>query len=316
MRAFVTGGAGFIGSNLVERLLVEGHAVDVVDNLSTGSLANLATARRDTDRELSFQRLDIASSDMTGIMARRPPDVVYHLAARRGAAASVDEPVLDAEANIVGSLRVLEGARQAGARKVVFATSGAAIYGEAGPAGLPVKESAGHHPLSPHGVAKSSVAGYLSAYRELHDLEYTALALSSVYGPGQAPGVAGGVVATLAADLITGRSGTIYGDGAQTRDFVYVDDVIDALARAAGRGSGLTLNISTGVETSIRSLHAVVAATVGVDVTATYAPARAGEIGRSSLNPGRAAIHLGWTPWTTLDAGVAATVEWLRTARR
>ncbi|MGI8754148.1 MAG: NAD-dependent epimerase/dehydratase family protein [Acidimicrobiales bacterium] len=314
MRAFVTGGAGFIGSNLVERLLAEGHAVDVVDNLSTGSLANLADARRNPDHEFSFQRLDIASSAMAEIMARRRPEVVYHLAARGGAAASVNEPILDAEVNVLGSLRVLEGARQAGARKVVFATSGVAIYGEAGPGGLPVKESAGHRPLSPHGVAKSSVAGYLATYRELHDLEYTALALASVYGPGQSPASASGVVAILAGDLVAGRPGTIHGDGSQTRDFVYVDDVIDALARAAERGSGLTLNIGTGVETSIRSLHALVAAVAGVSATPAYGPARPGEVKRSSLNPSRAAIHLGWKPWTTLDAGVAATVDWVRTA--
>jgi UDP-glucose 4-epimerase len=314
VRAFVTGGAGFIGSNLVERLLAEGHAVDVVDNLSTGFLANLADARRNPDHEFSFQRLDVASPAVTDIMARRRPEVVYHLAARGGAAASVEEPIHDAEVNVLGSLRVLEGARRGGARKVVFATSGAAIYGEPGPRGLPVKESAGYRPVSPHGVAKTSVAGYLAAYRELHDLEYTALALASVYGPGQSPASTSGVVAILAGELVAGRPGTIHGDGTQTRDFVYVDDVIDALARAAERGSGLTLNIGTGVETSIRSLHARVAAAVGVKATPTHGPARPGEVSRSSLDPGRAALHLGWEPWTSLDTGVAATVEWVRTA--
>lgn len=314
MRAFVTGGAGFIGSNLVDRLLAEGHAVDVVDNLSTGSLANLADARRNPNHEFSFQRVDITSSAVTEIMARRRPEVVYHLAAKGGAAASVNEPIPDAEVNVLGSLRVLEGARQAGARKVVFATSGVAIYGEPAPGGLPVKESAGHRPLSPHGVAKSSVAGYLATYRQLHDLEYTALALASVYGPGQSPASASGVIAILAGDLVAGRPGTIHGDGSQTRDFVYVDDVIDALARAAERGSGLTLNIGTGVETSLRSLYALVAAAAGVNTTPAYGPARPGEVTRSSLNPGRAVIHLGWKPWTTLAAGVAATVDWVRTA--
>ncbi|MDQ2726537.1 MAG: NAD-dependent epimerase/dehydratase family protein [Actinomycetota bacterium] len=314
MRAFVTGGAGFIGSNLVDRLLAEGHAVDVVDNLSTGSLASLSAARRDPDHEFSFQRLDVNSTAVAEIMARRQPDVVYHLAAGGGAAASVRDPVLDAEVNILGSLRVVEAARQAGARKVVFATSGAAIYGEPGPGGLPVKESSGHRPMSPHGVAKSSVAGYLAIYRELHNLEYTALALASVYGPGQSPTAASGVVAILAGDLIAGRPGTIHGDGSQTRDFVYVDDVVDALVRAAERGSGLTLNIGTGVETSIRSLHVQLAAAAGVTAAPVYGPPRPGEVIRFSLNPGRAAIHLGWTPWTTLPAGVAATVEWVRTA--
>ncbi|MDQ6782803.1 MAG: GDP-mannose 4,6-dehydratase [Actinomycetota bacterium] len=316
MRAFVTGGAGFIGSNLVDRLLAGGHAVDVVDNLSTGSLANLAAARRDPDHEFSFQRLDVTSPDTADIMARRKPDVVYHLAARGCAAISVGEPILDAEVNVLGSLRVLEGARRAGARKVVFATTGSAIYGERASAKLPVAESAGHQPRSPHGVAKSSVAGYLAAYRELHDLEYTALALASVYGPGQSPEAASGVVAIFAGNLVAGRSTTIHGDGSQTRDFVYIDDVIDALARAAERGSGLTLNIGTGVETSVESLHALVAASVGANAVAVHGPVRPGEVSRCSLNPGRAAIHLGWTPWTSLEVGVAATVEWVRTARR
>jgi len=320
VRAFVTGGAGFIGSVLVDRLLAEGHAVDVVDNLASGSLANLAAARSNPDHELSFQRLDVASSDMAEVMTRRPPEVVYHLASGPGSAASVAWPVADAEINVIGSLRVLEGARRAGARKVVFATSGAAIYG--GSSTRPVKESAPLKPLSPHGVAEASVIGYLAAYRELHNLEYTALALASVYGAGQGPsGLSGvgssgvessGVVARFAGALATGRPAVIYGDGMQTRDFVYVDDAVDALARAAGRGSGLTLNIGTGVETAISALYAKVAGALGIDAAPTHAPARPGEVVRCSLDPARAAIHLNWAPWTTLDAGVAAVAAWIR----
>lgn len=310
MRAFVTGGAGFIGSMLVDRLLAEGHAVDVVDNLASGSLANLAAARSNPDHELSFQRLDVASSDMAEVMTRRPPEVVYHLASGPGSAASVAWPVADAEINVIGSLRVLEGARRAGARKVVLATSGAAIYG--GSSTRPVKESAPLKPLSPHGVAEASVIGYLAAYRELHNLEYTALALASVYGAGQDPSESSGVVARFAGALAAGRPAVIYGDGMQTRDFVYVDDAVDALARAAGRGSGLTLNIGTGVETAISALYTKVAGAMGVDAEPTHAPARPGEVVRCSLDPARAAIHLNWAPWTTLDAGVAAVAAWIR----
>ncbi len=314
MRALVTGGAGFIGSTLVDRLLAEGHAVDVVDDLSKGSLANLADARSTPGHELTFHRLDVREPALVQLLAHRRPEVVFHLAAQADVRVSVERPVFDAEVNVIGTINVLEAARAAGARKVVFATSGVAIYGEPRSGGLPVKESDGHRPRSPHGVAKSSVAGYLDVYRDLHNLEYTALALASVYGPGQSPASASGVVAILAGDLVAGRPGTIHGDGSQTRDFVYVDDVIDALARASERGSGLTLNIATAVETSIRSLHSLVAAAAGVDVAPLYGPARPGEVNRSSLNPGRAAIHLGWKPWTVLGAGVAATVHWVRTA--
>lgn len=320
MRALVTGGAGFIGSTLVDRLLAEGHTVDVVDDLSTGSLANLAGARHNPDHEFRFQRLDVVSPDTVEIIARRRPEVVYHLAARSGSAASVDDPVADAGVNIMGSLRVLEGARLAGARKVVFATTGTAIYGDVAQAALPAKESilttdAASRPLAaPHGVAKRSVAGYLAVYRELHNLEYTALALASVYGPRQVPEGPTGVVAIFAGALAAGHTATIHGDGSQTRDFVYVDDAVDALARAADRGSGLTLNIGTGTETSIRSLYGVVAAASGVRTIPQRGPSRPGEVTRSRLDPGRAAIHLGWAAWTTLDAGVAAVVDWV--ARR
>ena len=179
-RALVTGGAGFIGSTLVDRLLAEGHTVDVVDNLSTGSLANVAEARLSGTGQFHFHQLDVRSPDLAGLMARRQPDVVYHLAAQADVRVSVADPVLDADINVLGSLRVLEAARAAGARKVVFASSGGTIYGDVEQ--LPVKESQPQRPLSPYGVAKKAVGDYLFAYRELHGLEYTALALANVYG--------------------------------------------------------------------------------------------------------------------------------------
>ncbi|MDP9452361.1 MAG: GDP-mannose 4,6-dehydratase [Actinomycetota bacterium] len=311
MRAVVTGGAGFIGSTLVDRLLAEGHAVDVVDDLSTGSLANLADARADRGHELSVHQLDIRSPEVVDLLARRRPEVVFHLAAQADVRVSVARPAFDAEVNVLGSINVLEGARAAGARKVVFASSGGTIYGDPDPADLPVTESHPQQPISPYGVAKKVVGDYLHAYRVLHDLEFTALALANVYGPRQDPHGEAGVVAIFAGKLLAGGPCTIFGDGSQTRDFVYVDDVVDAFVRAASRGSGVLCNIGTATETSVLDLYRVMAAAAGREELApVLAPARPGELARSALDPARARLHLGWSPWTTLEDGARAVLRW------
>jgi UDP-glucose 4-epimerase len=312
MNILVTGGAGFIGSTLVDRLLAEGHHVDVVDDLSTGSLANLAQARASADHQLTFHQLDIRSPDLAELMIRRRPEVVFHLAAQADVRVSVARPIFDAEINVIGSLNVLEGARTAGARKVVFASSGGTIYGDPDPSELPIKESHPQRPVSPYGVAKKVVGDYLHAYRELHNLEYTALAMANVYGPRQDPHGEAGVVAIFAGRLLAGEPCTIFGDGEQTRDFVYVDDVVDAFARATDRGTGLLINIGTGGETSVNHLYRTMAQAAGVDSPAVNAPARAGELERSCLDPGRAAIHLGWKPWTTISEGTVAVLDYFR----
>ncbi len=313
MRALVTGGAGFIGSTLVDRLLAEGHAVDVVDDLSSGALANLAEARATPGHDLSFHRLDIRDAGLVDLMARRRPEVVFHLAAQADVRVSVSRPGFDAEVNILGTLNVLEGARAAGTAKVVFAASGGTLYGE--PDELPVRESAPQRPLSPYGVSKKAACDYLAAYRELHGIEFTALALANVYGPRQDPHGEAGVVAIFAGRLLAGEPCTIFGTGEQTRDFVYVDDVVDAFARAATRGSGLLMNVGTGRETSVNRLYRTMADAAGVAAPAVYSVARAGELARSSLDPGRAAIHLGWEPWTTLEAGTAEVLRWFEARR-
>jgi UDP-glucose 4-epimerase len=240
------------------------------------------------------------------------PEVVFHMAAQADVRVSVADPIFDADVNVIGSLRVIAGARLCGARKVVFASSGGTIYGNPKPADLPVKESYPQRPLSPYGVSKKVVADYLTAYRELHNLEFTALALANVYGPRQDPHGEAGVVAIFAGCLFSEQPCLIYGDGSQTRDFVFVDDVVDAFARAADRGGGLVLNIGTGTETSVNDLYGAMATHAGVSRGAVQAPARPGELQRSCLDPGRAGIHLGWKPWTTLDEGTAAVVEWFR----
>lgn len=310
MRALVTGGAGFIASTLVDRLLAEGHSVDAVDDLSTGSLANLVDARSNPDHDFTFQRLDIRSDQLVALMARRQPEVVFHLAAQADVRVSVARPVFDADVNILGTLQVLEGARQAGARKVVFASSGGTIYGDVDPADLPARETLPQRPLSPYGVAKKTAGDYLVAYRELHQLEFTALALANVYGPRQDPHGEAGVVAIFAGRLLGGERCTIFGDGEQTRDFVFVDDVVDAFVRSGERGDGLLMNIGTGTETSVNQLYDAMAAAAGVKERAYYAPERPGELRRSSLDPGRAGIHLGWKPWTTMEAGSSAVLDW------
>ncbi|MFN8050830.1 MAG: NAD-dependent epimerase/dehydratase family protein [Acidimicrobiales bacterium] len=312
MRALVTGGAGFIGSTLVDRLLAEGHAVDVIDNLSAGKLANLAEARANRDHDLTFHQIDIREPEVVELIQRRSPDVVFHLAAQADVRVSVSDPVLDASINVIGALNVLEGTRKAEAQKIVFASSGGTIYGEPSPDALPVDESHPLRPQSPYGITKRVFTDYLLAYRELHDLEFTSLALANVYGPRQDPHGEAGVVSIFAGRLLKGEPCTIFGDGEQTRDFVFVDDVVDAFVRAATRGGGLLFNIGTGREESVNDLYTSMAAAAGVTEPAVYAPARTGELNRIALSAARAKLHLGWESWTDLDTGTRAVIDWTR----
>lgn len=312
MRAVVTGGAGFIGSTLVDRLLAEGHSVTVVDNLATGRLTNLEGARSTGDR-FSFVELDVRSPEIPAALLSAAPDVVFHLAAQADVRVSVERPLFDAEVNVLGGLNVIEGARLAGARKVVVASSGGTIYGDPAPEDLPVDEQHSQHPISPYGVAKKVIDDYLYAFRFLHGLNYASLALANVYGPRQDPHGEAGVVAIFAGRLLNGEGCRIFGDGEQTRDFVFVDDVVDAFVRAADSGDGVLCNIGTGVETSVNSLYRAMADAAGVSADAAYEPARTGELARSALNPGFAGTQLGWSPQTTLEAGALATLDWFRT---
>ena len=312
MRTLVTGGAGFIGSTLVDRLLAEGHEVDAVDTLVTGNLANLDQARTAGER-FAFHEVDVRDDVVADLLERRRPEVVFHLAAQADVRVSVAEPAFDADVNVVGSLKVFEGARAGGARKVVFASSGGTIYGEPAPEALPVAEDHPQHPVSPYGVAKKVGGDYLFALQALHGLDYTSLALANVYGPRQDPHGEAGVVAIFAGRLLDGEPCTVFGDGDQTRDYVYVDDVVDAFVRSADRGDGTLLNIGTGVETSVNHLYAAMAAAIGSDAEAVHAPARPGELARSALDPSLAADVLGWRPTTTLADGVARTIDWFRT---
>jgi UDP-glucose 4-epimerase len=311
MRTLVTGGAGFIGSNLVDRLLAEGHEVDVVDDFSTGSLSNLSEARGRGGRALTIHHLDITAPAVVDLMARRRPELVFHLAAQADVRVSVARPAHDAAVNIIGSLYILEGARRAETERVVFAASGGTLYGDPAAEDLPVRESHAQQPLSPYGVAKKSVIDYLVAYRALHALEFCALALGNVYGPRQNPHGEAGVVAIFAERILRGEPVKIFGDGEQTRDFVFVDDVVDAFVRAATRGGGLVCNIGTGMETSVNQLLSTIAAQAGCEVSPVFAPLRPGELLRSCLDIKRAAIQLGWRPWTELPDGTRAVLEFV-----
>jgi UDP-glucose 4-epimerase len=313
VKALVTGGAGFIGSTLADRLLAEGWEVDVVDDLSTGSLANLADARSLGSRKFSFHRLDVRSPAVTDFITHREPEVIFHLAAQADVRVSVARPVFDAEVNILGTLNICQGAIAARTRKVVFAASGGTLYGT--PEHLPVREDHPQRPESPYGVAKKASVDYLHYYREIHGLEYSALAFANVYGPRQDPHGEAGVVSIFTGLMLDRTRPTIFGDGKQTRDFVFVDDVVDALVRASDKGGGLIINIGTGVETSVQELYDAIARGVGFTGDPNHSPARPGEVERSSLDPSRAEAQLGWKPWTDLDDGVGRTLDWFRTQR-
>ena len=312
MKLLVTGGAGFIGSALVDRLLAEGHEVEVLDDLSTGSLGNLADARADRTHRLTFHQIDVRDPHVVDLIARREPEAILHLAAQPGVPESVGRPLPDAEVNVLGTLNVLEGARRARTRKIVAASSGGTLYGEVAPRHLPAKESQRRAPVSPHGVSAWAALEYLRLYRQLHDIEYTALALANVYGPRQDPERGGGVVAAFAAQLLADEPCTIYGDGEQTRDFVYVDDCVDAVVRAIERGDGLVINVGTGMQTSVNALYTGMAGAVGVDRPARGAAARPGDLQRSALDATRATIQLGWSPWTDLAEGTGRVLDWFR----
>lgn len=312
MRAVVTGGAGFIGSTLVDRLLADGHEVVVLDDLSTGSEENLADARSSADGRLRLEVVDLREDRSIELVAAAAADVVFHLAAQADVRASVDDPVNDAMVNVLGTLRVLEGARVAGTRKVVVASSGGTLYGDADPALLPLDESTAHRPESPYGASKLAAGTYLRVYESLYGIRWTELALANVYGPRQDADGEAGVVAIFAGRLLAGEACTVYGSGGQTRDFVFVDDVVEAFVAAADRGDGRLFNIGTGVETSVNGLYRSMAEVVDGPDEPLRAPARTGELERSALDPSLAAEVLGWRPGVALDDGIRRTVEWFR----
>ncbi len=314
MKALVTGGAGFIGSTLLDRLLAEGHEVAVVDDLSSGHLENLAEAQAAHPGRVTVHEVDIRDSKLVDVVGTVEPEVIFHLAAQAAVQVSVARPAFDAECNIVGTINVLEGARSAGTRKVVFPSSGGTIYGDVEPGDLPCTEDQPQWPKSPYAASKKAALDYFRIYRDLYGIDFTILALGNVYGARQDPHGEAGVVAIFSTRIAAGEPCIVNGDGAQTRDYVYVDDVVDAFARAAdaGRGSGELINIGTGIETSVNDIYAALASAAGIDTPATHGPVKPGELRRIAVHPGKAAEHLGWRATTPLSAGAARTFAWFR----
>jgi UDP-glucose 4-epimerase len=305
----VTGGAGFIGSHLCDRLLAEGHRVVAVDDLSTGHIANLSEARG-YGNEFTFFNMDVRADGLLSLFERHRPEIVMHIAAQPSVPVSLDDPVHDATVNVMGLLNVMECCVKTGARKIVYAASGGTLYGE--PRKLPMKETATGRPLSPYGISKKVGVDYLAYYERSRGIAYTALALANVYGPRQHPLGESGVVAVFASKMLSGASPTIDGDGNQTRDYVFVDDTVHAFALAAERGDGRLVNVGTGLETSVNGLFRLLAEITGFTGQPGQGPARPGDVRRSALDVGLAADVLGWRPWTHLEDGLGETVAFLK----
>jgi UDP-glucose 4-epimerase len=295
MRAIVTGGAGFIGSHLVDALLARGDDAFVVDDLSSGRSENVPAAAE-------LHQLDIRDEALAPLVAQIGPDLVFHLAAQADVGTSVERPVFDAEVNVVGTVRVLEAA-QAAAARVVFVSTGGAIYGDVEE---PADESAPRLPASPYAASKLAGEEYLQMWNRLHGTEHVVCRLANVYGPRQLPTLEGGVIAIFLDRLRDGRETEIFGDGEQTRDFVYVEDVAAALL-AAVDGSGV-YNVGSGEATRILDLHRLCAEVVGVEQAPKLAAPRPGDIRHSVLDPGRAERELGWRATTPLREGIARSV--------
>ena len=312
----VTGAAGFIGSHVCDRLLAEGGRVVAVDDLSTGRIANLAEARA-YGQQLSFHDLDVRADGLAQVMQRHQPEVVMHLAAQAGVRPSLKDPRQDASVNVLGTLNVIEAAVAAGTRKVVYAASGGTLYGE--PHAIPTKERQrwSSRPVSPYGISKRAAIDYLEFYRAARGLDFTALALSNVYGPRQDPHGEAGVVSIFARAMLAGERPVIHRDGSQTRDYVFIDDTIHAFALAAGDvAPGALLNIGTGIETSVTGIFRVLAEIVGFRGEPRFEPGADAGPPRSALDATEAGAKLGWRPWTTLEDGMAETVAYLRSDGR
>ena len=307
----VTGGAGFIGSHLADRLLAEGHRVISVDDLTTGRIANLVDARG-YGKEFTFFNMDVRADGLLSLFERHRPEVVYHLAAQSGVRPSLDEPGRDASVNVMGTLNVLACAAKVEARKVIYAASGGTIYGE--PKRLPAKESAAQasHPLSPYGISKKVAVDYLGFFQRYRGLDFTALALANVYGPRQDPQGEAGVVAVFADHMITREPVTIFGDGNQTRDYVFIDDVVHAFVQSFERGSGKLVNIGTGLESSVNHIFKTLADITGYEKDPEFGPLPQGELRRIALDIAAAASAIAWKPWTHLEDGLAETVAFLK----
>jgi UDP-glucose 4-epimerase len=298
VRAIVTGGAGFIGSHVADALLARGHEVHVVDNLASGKREQVPEGAR-------FHEADIRG-DLDAVFDEVRPEACFHLAAQADVRVSVERPDYDADVNVIGTIRVLETARRHGAQ-IVFSSTGGAMYGECE---APAPEESESRPLAPYGTSKLAGEEYLATYNRLYGTRHVSLRYGNVFGPRQDPHGEAGVVAIFMRLLATGGTPRIFGDGRQTRDYVYVGDVAQATLAAHGRDGGV-FNVGTGVETSVLELYEAIRRVTGADTEPELAPPRLGELQRSVLDAGRARRELGWEPRRTLEDGLRETWEWV-----
>lgn len=307
MNILVTGGAGFIGSHMARRHLDDGHRVVVVDDLSTGSVEKVPAGAR-------FLEADIASADLEPLLKEEKIDFVSHHAAQIDLRHSVSDPVHDARANVLGSLNLFEACRRAGVKRVLFASTGGALYGEP-EGGRPAPESHPTHPVSPYGCAKLAIENYLYYYRVVHGFRTQVFRYANVYGPGQNGMGEAGVVAIFAETILRGGTPKVRGDGEQTRDYVYVGDLVQAAARAAASEKSGTWNLGTGIETSVNRLFTMIAGALDYRNPPEFAPQPPGEQRRSVLDGSAARRDFDLPDWTPLEKGIPITTDWFRKTR-
>ena len=303
MKVLVTGGAGFIGSHLVDRLVLEGHEAIVVDNLATGK-------RRNINRAARFYKMDIQSWRLERVFRNERPNVVMHLAAQMDVRKSVEDPMFDAQVNVLGTLNVLQHAVKHGVRKVVFSSSGGAIYGEQET--YPAPETHVTRPLSPYGLSKLCGEQYLSYFQRVSGLQAVSLRYANVYGPRQDPEGEAGVVAIFIQKMLNNEQAVINGNGRQTRDFVFVDDVVEANLAMMGQETQGTYNVGTGVETSINDLFRILVQHTGSNCKEVHGPSKKGEQPRSVIDNTKLRHEVSWEPKADLSEGLKKTVDYFR----
>jgi len=307
MKVLVTGGAGFIGSHVVDGLIEAGHEVMIVDNLSTGR-------RRNLNPKATFYEMDIRDPQLRTVIAAEKPEVINHHAAQATVLTSLASPVLDAQVNIVGSLNLLDCARDLGVRKFIYISTGGALYGE--PEYLPCDENHPIRPISPYGVSKHTVEHYLYLFKENYGLDYAILRYPNVYGPRQDPAGEAGVVAIFSHQMLNGERPVIYGSGEQERDFVYVEDVVRANLLVMASGDGGTYNLGSGRGTSVNELFAMMKDITEYGQDPIYQPPRAGEVFKIYLDGTKANMELGWNATVSLREGLERTVEFFASESR
>ncbi len=303
MKALVTGGAGFIGSNFVDLLVENGLDVVVIDDLSSGKKENL-------NKKAKFYEMNITSPGVRDMFKAEKPEIVFHFAAQISVSLSVREPLLDADVNLIGSINLLQSCVDFGAKKFVFSSSGGTVYGEV--PGAAATEENPFNPVSPYGISKMALEYYLKFFNSQHGLNFTSLRYGNVFGPRQDPHGEAGVVAIFAKAMFEGKTPTINGDGKYERDYVYVKDVARANYACIERGHNGAFNIGTGKTSDVNDVYEALREEIGYPHPANYGPARAGDLRRSVLDITRAKNELGWAPLETLKSGIKPTVEFFR----